>query len=99
MRLCNPEGEVHNTKFSIAQAKILSAVASKISSNMFKKKIYNNVLNALMQELIEDDIQGDDENRINEVLLTFSELISTAPENEIVGYNENVIDVFQRKCE
>ena len=66
---------------------------------MFKKKIYNNILNSLMQELVDDDIQGDDENRLNEVLLTFSELLSTAPENEIISYNENVIDVLQKKCD
>ena len=63
---------------------------------MFKKKFYANVLNALVKELTTDEI--DDEVRINEVLNTFSELMSQVPENEIVTINETIISDFYIKC-
>lgn len=49
---------------------------------MHKKKNCTAILDKLIAELTEDEI--DDERRINEVLITFSEVVSQAPETEIV---------------
>ena len=50
------------------------------------------ILNKLMIELTQDEI--DDEKRIKEVLVTFSEILSQAPENDIVSVNDQVISEF-----
>ena len=98
IRLCNTTkpGEVHQAKLTIAQAKILAAVAPKIAQTMFKRKLTGQVLTVLMQELTEDDV--DDETRVAEVLNTYSELMSQAPDSYIVTVNEQVITDFYLKC-
>lgn len=65
---------------------MLAAVAVKIGTNMFKKKNCGAILNKLMDELASEEI--DDERRINEVLITFSEVVSQSTETEIVSVNE-----------
>ena len=88
--------DTHEVPLTIAQSKILAAVAPKIAVNMFKKKFYQNVLSALQKELTIDAI--DDEARINEVLKTFSEVIAQASEDEIVTINEQIIADFHFRC-
>jgi len=63
IRLCN-QAEQQGKKLSIAQARILAAVANKIGTNMFKKKNCSTILAKLMTELSEDDIVADDERRL-----------------------------------
>jgi hypothetical protein len=75
---------------------VIAAVAVKISANMFKKKNCSMILNKLMIELTQDEI--DDEKRIKEVLMTFSEILSQAPENDIVSVNDQVISEFHNQC-
>jgi hypothetical protein len=75
---------------------VIAAVAVKISANMFKKKNCSMILNKLMIELTQDEI--DDEKRIKEVLVTFSEILSQAPENDIVSVNDQVISEFHNQC-
>jgi len=43
---------------------------------MFKKKNCSVILNKMMAELAIDDIVADDERRLQEVLITFSEVIA-----------------------
>ena len=45
-------------------------------------------MEALTLELTADVI--DDENRINEVLLAYSEIIASLPEQEIISVNEHI---------
>lgn len=78
---------------------MLATVASKIGANMFKKKNCVTILNKLMTELSIDDLVGDDEKRIQEVLTTFSEVISQAPETDIFFVNEQIISEFYAQCE
>jgi hypothetical protein len=66
---------------------------------MFKKKNCVTILNKLMTELSIDDLVGDDEKRIQEVLTTFSEVISQAPETDIFFVNEQIISEFYAQCE
>ena len=63
---------------------------------MNKKKNCTAILNKLISELTQDEI--DDEKRINEVLVTFSEVLSQAPEQDIVLINEQVISEFYSQC-
>lgn len=67
---------------------MVTAVAGKIGTNMFKKKNCAAILNKLKTELTIDDILPEDEARIHEVLVAFSEVLSQAPENDIVSVNE-----------
>lgn len=73
IRICNL-GEQKDAKLSIAQARVLTTVAAKIGANMHKKKNCTAILNRLISELTVEDI--DDERRIGEVLITFSEVIA-----------------------
>jgi hypothetical protein len=63
---------------------------------MFKKKNCSMILNKLMIELTQDEV--DDERRIKEVLVTFSEILSQAPENDIISVNDQVISEFYNQC-
>jgi hypothetical protein len=63
---------------------------------MFKKKNCSMILNKLMIELTQDEV--DDERRIKEVLVTFSEILSQAPENDIISVNDQVISEFHNQC-
>lgn len=80
IRLCNTPApaagivDTTSTKLSIAQSKILATVAAKIGANMNKKKNCTAILNKLISELTQDEI--DDERRVAEVLVTFSEVLS-----------------------
>ncbi len=87
IRLCN-QAEQQQLKLSIAQARVLKTVAVKIGANMFKKKNCAAIMHKLMTELTVDEIMPEDEVRIQEVLLAFSEVIAQAPETEIVSVNE-----------
>ena len=71
-------------------------MAGKIGANMFKKKNCASILSKLMTELTVDEIE--DERRVQEVLITFSEVIAQAPENDIVSINEQVISEFHSQC-
>ena len=92
IRICNPiDPASANLKLSIAQSKILATVAQKIAANMFKKKNCSGVLSKLLKELTIDEHHTENEeevNRVNEVLITFSEVISQAPEAEVSIINE-----------
>jgi len=94
IRLCNTQTETQ--KLTIAQSRVLASVATKIATNMFKKKNCATILNKLMVELTVDEV--DDEKRLKEVLLTFSEIISQVPENDIVSVNDQVITDFYTQC-
>lgn len=98
IRLCNPTLAVGEQpkKLSIAQSKVLATVAGKIGANMNKKKNCTAILNKLIGELTEDEI--DDEKRVQEVLITFSEVISQSPELDIILMNEQVISEFYGLC-
>ena len=63
---------------------------------MFKKKNCISVRERLLRELTEDEI--DDEKRLAEVLVTFSEVVSQAPEAEVSMINEDLISDFYYKC-
>jgi hypothetical protein len=95
IRLCNL-GEQKDKKLSIAQARVLTTVAGKIGANMHKKKNCTAILNRLISELTLEDI--DDERRLGEVLITFSEVIAQSPEIEISTVNEQVISEFYLQC-
>jgi hypothetical protein len=97
IRLCNPAAPApgmgassidspSSTKLSIAQSKVLATVAAKIGANINKKKNCTAILEKLKNELTVDEI--DDEKRVNEVLTTFSEVVSQSPEQDIVLINE-----------
>jgi len=96
IRICNT-GENKEHKLTIAQSRILATVAAKIGGNMYKKKNCTAILNRLVQELTEDDL--DDEARVGEVLVTFSEVIAQSPEAEMTSINEQVISEFYRMCQ
>jgi hypothetical protein len=98
IRLCN-QAEQQGQKLSIAQARLLAAVASKIGANMFKKKNCTTILNKLMSELSIDELVAGDEKRIQEVLITFSEVISQALDTEVTLVNEQIIAEFYGQCE
>ena len=51
-----------------------------------------------MTELSIDELVPEDEVRIQEVLITFSEVISQAPETDIMSVNEQVITEFYAQC-
>jgi hypothetical protein len=93
LSICNIT--VHDSPFTIAQSRLLAVVAPIVAKNVFKKKFYNSLLIALVSELTANEI--DDETRINEVLITFSLLMSNVPNHEIVSANE-VITEFHDKC-
>ena len=88
--------DVHDKPITIAQAKIIAAISPKIALHMFKKNFYKNVLNALIKELVYDEI--DDEQRVSEILVTFSELLSAVSENEIQTINDTIIEDFYSRC-
>jgi hypothetical protein len=46
----------------------------------------------IVDELLMDDVE--DENRINEILLAFSEIISNLPEQEIQTVNEHIASFY-----
>ena len=71
-------------------------MATKIAVNMFKKKNCATILEKLMIELTMDEV--DDEKRLKEVLITFSEIISQVPENDIISVNDQVIADFYSQC-
>ena len=73
---------------------MLAAVAAKIGANMFKKKNCSLILNKLTTELTIDELVPEEERRIQEVLITFSEVIAQAPDNDIVSINEQIISEF-----
>jgi len=73
---------------------VLATVAVKIGANMFKKKNCSLILNKLTTELTTDELVPEDERRLQEVLITFSEVIAQAPDNEITSINEQVIAEF-----
>ena len=74
--------------FTIAQARVLRALAPTIASKVFTKRFYRTVLEALEAELIAEVI--DDQERISYVLMAFSELLTCIPEHEAVITNEEI---------
>ena len=74
--------------FTIAQAKVLRALAPTIASKVFSKRFYRTVLEALEAELINEQI--DDKERINYVLMAYAELLTCIPEHEAVLANEEI---------
>jgi CRISPR/Cas system CSM-associated protein Csm2 small subunit len=91
IRICNT-GENKEKKLTIAMARVLATVASKIGGNMYKKKNCTAILDRLVSELTVDEL--DDERRVSEVLVNFSEVIAQAPEAEMTSINEQVISDF-----
>ena len=74
--------------FTIAQAKVLRALAPTIAPKVFSKRFYRTVLEALEAELVTENI--DDKERLGYVLMAYAELLTCIPEHESVLANEEI---------
>jgi len=85
---------------SIAQAKILRAIAPNVAPLVFSKKYYNTLFMALSDELTNDPIDkaNNDPERIDALLMCFAEVVACIPEREYVVINEEIMD-FHDKCQ
>mmetsp|Transcript_32159 Transcript_32159/g.31480 ORF Transcript_32159/g.31480 Transcript_32159/m.31480 type:complete len:80 (-) Transcript_32159:1715-1954(-) len=73
---------------TIAHSKVLKAVAPKIAITLLKRKLYQQVMEVLVQELFIEVI--DDPLRVQEVLNAYSELISNIPEENMLSINDQI---------
>jgi len=86
LTLCDIEGK--KGPFTIAQAKIIKALASSFAAKVFTKKFYFSVMLALQEELRAKEI--DSEERIQYVLMAFAEIIANIPMHEAMQVNDEI---------
>jgi hypothetical protein len=75
-----------SSPYSIEQAKILGAIAPKISPSIFSKRKFNNVMTTLEAECVAKTV--DDPDRLQAIVQAYSEIVATIPEKDIVSTNE-----------
>lgn len=81
--------------FSVAQAKVLRAMAQFIAHKVFHKNFYRTVLVALEAELVSEKV--DDKDRVLYVLMAYAELLSCIPEQDLELLNEEM-SKFAQNC-
>jgi hypothetical protein len=74
--------------FTIAQAKVLRAMAPFIAAKVFHKNFYRNVLLALEAEVTAEKI--DDKERVGYVLMAYAELLTCIPDTDIELTDEEI---------
>jgi len=93
MHLCGVPTHSLKTPLSIAQARMLRAIAPKVAPFVFTKKFYNTLFTALSDELTNDplDIADYDKERMQALLMCFAELAACIPDHEYVAINDEIM--------
>jgi hypothetical protein len=84
MHLCGVPSHTLQKPLSIAQAKILRAIAPKVATLVFSKKFYNTLFMALSDELTNDPVDkaNNDPERIEALLMCFADVVACIPDHE-----------------
>jgi hypothetical protein len=84
--LCHVEDK--KTPFTVAQARIIRALASTFAAKVYTKKFYYAAFLALQEELSAKVI--DDPDRIQYVLMAYAELVANIPPHEAMQANDEI---------
>jgi len=99
MNLCGVPSHTLQKPLSIAQARMLRAIAPKVAPLVFSKKFYHTLFSALVDELTNDPVDPahNDPERIDALLMCFAEVVACIPDHEYNAINEEIM-AFHDNC-
>jgi hypothetical protein len=99
MSLCGVPTHSLKTPLTIAHSIMLRAIAPNVAPLIFSKKFYQNLFQALRDELVHDPIDkaNADPERMQAILMCFAEIVASIPDHEYVTINEEIME-FHDQC-